>query len=118
MGRQQGQGWNVRLELPLASQSHAHRGRPNSPRANPTSSDNRCRFFDLLAPGLRQRATENPRVGGSIPPLATIHASVHRTTYVPDIRRGRGGGWAAISSLPMCPSAPTEPSDALIGIPN
>jgi hypothetical protein len=38
--------------------------------------DNAFRFFDLLAPSAALRATENPRVDGSIPSLATISNSM------------------------------------------
>jgi hypothetical protein len=44
---------------------------PGAPTGAPNSSN---RLFQVLlgAPGFKNRRTENPRVGGSIPPLATI----------------------------------------------
>jgi hypothetical protein len=38
--------------------------------------ENSSRFFDFLAPNRALRATENPRVVGSIPTLATISNSM------------------------------------------
>jgi hypothetical protein len=51
-----------------------------------------CRAFGLHAEGSAGPATENPRVGGSIPPLATTSTSMSRMGFPAspaDYRRAR-----------------------------
>ena len=51
----------------------------------PVPPEKRYRIFDLLASGATVPATENPRVAGSIPALATIPTSMNRKRFPPSL---------------------------------